>query len=286
MDGVETTNRLRDSGYKKPIVALTANAVSGQADMFLENGFDDFISKPIDLRQMNVVLNKFVRDKQSPEVIEAARQEALEEKSSVKTTPTANTISLSKQKIAGLDIIQGLEKYDDNEKVYLDILRSYLRSTRSALGLIETVTEEGIDDYKITVHGIKGSSYNIFADEVGKEAEILEHAAGDGNLGLIHERNPSLLASTGKLLDNIEGMLSAVDGQASKPKKDKPDNESLAKLLTACTVYDIENVNAAMTEIEEYQYTGDDGLVSWLREKVDILECLQITEKLSVYLEE
>jgi CheY-like chemotaxis protein len=56
-------NILRSIGYDRPIVALTASAVSGQSNMFLKNGFDDFLSKPIDIRQVNTVLNKLVRDK-------------------------------------------------------------------------------------------------------------------------------------------------------------------------------------------------------------------------------
>ena len=63
LDGIETTKRLRSMGYAHPIVALTANALVGQANIFLEEGFDDFISKPIDIRQLNTVLNKLVRDK-------------------------------------------------------------------------------------------------------------------------------------------------------------------------------------------------------------------------------
>ncbi|MDR1246337.1 MAG: response regulator [Clostridiales Family XIII bacterium] len=63
MDGVETTRKLRELGYDAPIVALTANAITGSDKMFLENGFDGFISKPIDIRQLNAVLNKFVRDR-------------------------------------------------------------------------------------------------------------------------------------------------------------------------------------------------------------------------------
>jgi len=62
-DGIETTIELRKIGYKLPIVALTANAVAGQAEIFLENGFDDFISKPIDVRQLNGILKRLIRDK-------------------------------------------------------------------------------------------------------------------------------------------------------------------------------------------------------------------------------
>jgi CheY-like chemotaxis protein len=75
MDGIESTKRIRELGYTNPIVALTANAVAGQSEIFLTNGFDGFISKPIDIHQLNSILKKFVRDKQPPEVIEAANHQ-------------------------------------------------------------------------------------------------------------------------------------------------------------------------------------------------------------------
>jgi CheY-like chemotaxis protein/nitrogen-specific signal transduction histidine kinase len=65
MDGIETVSIIRRLGYKHPIAAFTANAASGQADVFLANGFDAFISKPVDLRLLNDILNKLVRDKHS-----------------------------------------------------------------------------------------------------------------------------------------------------------------------------------------------------------------------------
>ena len=66
MDGIETTQRIRAMGNKDPyfknvpIIALTANAVSGTKEMFLENGFNDFLSKPIDTIRLNIVLEKWV----------------------------------------------------------------------------------------------------------------------------------------------------------------------------------------------------------------------------------
>jgi CheY-like chemotaxis protein/two-component sensor histidine kinase len=74
MDGIETVKIIREFGYTRPIVALTANALVGQADMFMENGFDGFISKPIDIRQLNVTLNKLIRDRYPAETVEAARR--------------------------------------------------------------------------------------------------------------------------------------------------------------------------------------------------------------------
>ena len=76
MDGIEALHILRDMGYTQPVVVLTANAITGQSQVFLQAGFDDFISKPIQTPYLHQVLCKFVRDKQPPEVIAHARKNA------------------------------------------------------------------------------------------------------------------------------------------------------------------------------------------------------------------
>ena len=63
LDGIETVKILRDMGYARPIVALTANALIGQAEEFFKNGFDGFISKPVQGIHLDAILNKFIRDK-------------------------------------------------------------------------------------------------------------------------------------------------------------------------------------------------------------------------------
>jgi len=60
MDGIEVTKILREMGYDKPIVALTANAIQGQAEMFMENGFSGFMAKPIDIKILNSYLVRFI----------------------------------------------------------------------------------------------------------------------------------------------------------------------------------------------------------------------------------
>ena len=67
MDGIETTLKLRENGYRGCIVALTANALVGNSEMFLDNGFNGFISKPIDITQLDIILNEFIRDKHGRE---------------------------------------------------------------------------------------------------------------------------------------------------------------------------------------------------------------------------
>jgi len=63
MDGIETVAKLRELNYSGTIVALTANALVGNSEMFAQNGFDGFISKPIDFNELNIILNKFIRGK-------------------------------------------------------------------------------------------------------------------------------------------------------------------------------------------------------------------------------
>ena len=72
LNGIETMNIMREKGYTQPIVALTANAIIGQAEEFIKRGFDGFISKPIQTVHLNSILVKHIKEKQPKEVIEAA----------------------------------------------------------------------------------------------------------------------------------------------------------------------------------------------------------------------
>ena len=63
IDGFEATKQIRALGYKGTIIALTADVLAGQTEMFTENGFDDIISKPVDIRQLDHVLNRYIREK-------------------------------------------------------------------------------------------------------------------------------------------------------------------------------------------------------------------------------
>jgi CheY-like chemotaxis protein/anti-sigma regulatory factor (Ser/Thr protein kinase) len=271
MDGIETTKRLRDSGYAAPIAVLTANAVTGQADMFLQNGFDAFISKPIDIRHLNSILNKFIGSR------ERLPEENVADEADDSSAVAALMIDTG---IAGIGISKALERYNGDVQLFLRVLRSYAANVRSLLGSIETVCEDTLGDYKITVHGIKGASYDVFAESVGKKSENLEKAAVAGDLDYIREHNPVFLDAAHKLINNVETMINKIDDETPRPKKDKPDRELLEKLADACEFYHMDGVNEAMKEIDLYEYEADDGLGKWLRENVDLMNFGQIAEKL------
>jgi CheY-like chemotaxis protein len=304
MDGIETTKHLREAGYTKPIVALTANAVVGQANVFLQNGFDEFISKPIDIRQLNSVLNRQIRDKQTPETIEdARRQKSLpfevistepndRGQASLPVTPdrTRDAMTADKNEIKlrliskhidGLDIISGIQRYNGDEDTYIRILRSYTASVRKMLNAIEAFNVNNLSDYKIMIHGIKGASFDIFAEKIGQKAEILEDAADNGDLRFIDKKNPGFLEFARHFIGCIEELLISIEAGNQKQKREKPDERLLKSLMYACQEHRMDKVDETMAEIEKFNYEKDEGLTAWLRENVDLVNYTTIAKKLS-----
>ncbi|MCL2810216.1 MAG: Hpt domain-containing protein, partial [Treponema sp.] len=202
---------------------------------------------------------------------------------------TQNEARLLEKEIKGLNIIKGLQRYGCDEKTYLKVLRSYAASVRSMLGIIESfssperseaVTPDKLNDYKIKVHGIKGTSLDIFAGQIGTSAKALEDAAKTDNIEYINDHNSAFLEAAWKMVTDIESLLMGLDAENPKPKKDRPDKEELSKLLAACKNYDMDGADNAMAEIEKFQYESDDGLADWLRESLDRMDLKQIADKL------
>jgi len=282
MDGIEAVKHIRALGYERPIVALTANAVAGQANLFLENGFDDYLSKPIDLRQLNRLLNKMIRDKQTLEVVEAARRAAALRKASMQPDDNIHVRALLlDKKIDGLDISDGIGNMGGDEKAYIQVLRSYAINVRSQLPVIDTVDETTLAKYKVTVHGIKGTSYYIGARRIGDLAKDLEQASDSGDISYVSEHNPLLLEITKKFIDSLDALFSDIDTENPKPVKSEPDREALAKLRDACKSFNMDDLDAAILEIEQYQYESDDGFMDWLREALSNMNLRQIAVRLT-----
>ena len=309
MDGVEATRHIRKMGdddpyYKDvPIIALTANALVGAKQMFFDNGFNDFISKPLDTVKLHNILEKWIpknkREKftAGDSEIEAAALSSIiihgagdDKGSNAETQDNRegfryhSTETWKPNKIAGLDVAKWLERFGGNEESYMKILRPYTSTLRSVLGTIgEVISEDTLATYELAVHSIKGMSHDVCADQLGNDAANLETAAKDRDFDYINKHHPAFIESAWKLVCDLEEMFSVIRIESNKPKKDKPNNEILSRLLTACETYDMDGADAAMAEIDEYQYESDDGLVDWLRQSVDMAEFEEIVERLTDY---
>jgi PAS domain S-box-containing protein len=285
MDGVQVTQILRRHGYEHPIVALTANAIAGQKEMFVKNGLDDALFKPIDIRELNTILLKYIRDKQPASVIEEARNS--HDELNAKDFGMERVLSGSKDKkykfsaVEGLDLQKGLDRYNGDEDTYLKVMRSYISSVNIMLNYIESFDENKLHDYKVRVHGIKGASYDIFADDIAKKASELEQAADEKNIHFIRVNHNELIHDARRFILRLETMLQAAVPKQTKPTRKRIGPELIEKMRIACRDYDMDGVDFAMNEIEKYDYQTDQDLVFWLREQIDILGFSTIYEKLS-----
>ncbi|MDR1966045.1 MAG: response regulator, partial [Synergistaceae bacterium] len=271
MDGVEATSRIRkiEEHEKTPIIALTANAISGMREMFLESGMDDFLTKPIDPAKLDHILRKWIpADKQG-----APPEDTAERKhEDVKIGP-----------IEGVDVEAALRRLGGNAGAYLNVLETYAAYTPAILDKLEAPTEDSLMSYAIEAHGVKGSSYSIGALEVGRLAEDLEAAAKAGNLAEVSEKNGVFLRRARELIERLS-LLRKGDSPA-KEQRNAPPRDALEAMLEASAGYDTNAMTQAMEELDKYSYETEAELVDWLREQIENLEYDLIRKRLSAYLE-
>jgi len=238
MDGIEATKIIRGMGYNRSIVALTANAVTGQADLFLGNGFDDYISKPIDIRQLNIILNKLIRDKQPQQIIETARKQA----KAMKEQPNSDSPPL----------------YAINPR-FAEI---FVRDALKALAILEEISEkndynneENIRSYIINVHGMKSALANIGKIDLSAEASELETAARKEEINILTSETSVFLSSLRAFVDELTLMKKTAAGQ--KMDEDKPYLKlMLLTIKTACEGYDENTADKALAELIKMSWSS------------------------------
>jgi len=230
MDGIEAVRTIREMGYNHTIVALTANALIGREQMFLKNGFDGFISKPIDSRELNLVLNEFIRNKKPPEVVEAARKEQREKGSvhSIISEPNA-----------------------------LEVKKLFIKDAKDAIKTLENIEleGEGLQLYIVTVHGIKSALANIGEKDLSKAALKLERAGEDKNFSVITKETLTFISSLKKLIDSFK---TAKDSSDNKTDISEDDNiylrEKFLVIKSACLAFDKDTAKAALEEINQKKW--------------------------------
>ncbi|MDR1929487.1 MAG: response regulator [Treponema sp.] len=277
MDGIETARIIRGLGGafagKVPIVALTANASAGMTDLFASEGFNGFISKPIDLWLLDGILNQWIRDKHP--------QEAAEAEAAAKSAAAGQGGDpfgdISGLYIEGLDIAGGVERYGG--------LKAYLEITGALCAQAESVVEQLRDprrdlaSYAVAIHGVKGSLFGICAPELGGKAELLERAAKAGSLETILEKTPEFIRQFEELVLKLKKL---EPGQKEKKgRKAKPPEESLAELLKASGEFNLDKMESIINTLAEYDYDSGGEIVPWLQNKLRDLEYGDIIERLS-----
>jgi CheY-like chemotaxis protein len=278
MDGIETARIIRNdigTEYAKtvPIIMLTANALIGNEEMFLKEGFQAFLSKPIDIMRLYAVVNTWVRDKKQEEQLGITGDE-------YKDTTGESDFDISAVSIDGVDLQQVMVRFGGFDN-YIETLASFAANTPLLLETLHNPTAETLAAYAITVHGIKGAGYGICAEQVGREAEALEHAAKAGDLKFVLEQTKSFISSTTQFIAGAARFLETIKPKNTKPVKNTPDTALLAAMRTAAENYDMDAMDKIIAELEQFTYEENDDLVQWLHEQINNSEFDRIIKKLS-----
>ena len=286
MDGLEAVRIIRkeiDSDYARniPIIALTASVDEGEEELFMRGGFQAFLTKPIDVRLMDAILQKWVRDM------------GCEQKCCSGSIPMCNAATrqepgnfrkacmVENPRIEGLEWQTGLNYCAGDKDAYLSIIRSYVDNTAPLIHRICDIDEETLADYTIHVHGIKGSSYSIGAIVIGKQAEELERAARAGDFQLVSRETPLFVENVKKFLNALSNLLKTCSTETDeKPKQHAPNKTLLDQMEEAAANYKIDDLEESMKALECFKYETQAELVIWLREKVNQMDFIAIHERL------
>jgi signal transduction histidine kinase/CheY-like chemotaxis protein len=234
MNGLEATKLIRDLNYKQPIVALTANAVVGSSEMFLANGFDGFISKPIDIRELNTSLNRLIRDKQPPEIIKAAREQIKEQTSA-----------------------------DESEMINKELIKAVVKDLENALPILEDILprldhlpNEELLLFTTLVHGMKSGFANIGEIELSDYANKLEQAGNNGDLDAIASEMTNFIKALKRIIEKNKPENKNESAEVSPADKTYL-KEKLAEIKTACEKIKKKEAKAALDDLKQKLWTRE-----------------------------
>ncbi|HED16048.1 MAG TPA: response regulator [Gammaproteobacteria bacterium] len=237
MDGITATVEIRKlSQYKElPIIAMTANAMAGDRDRCLAAGMNDHVVKPIDIKELFVVLGKWVK------VPEQQRQDFVPQSQTARPEVTL-------PELPGIDTKTGLARVGNNSKLYRNILIKFRDSQADALEQIKQALADGDrQTAERLAHTLKGVCGNVGADKLEKAARELEAAIKTGQ-----ENTDDELAAVRRELAPILEVLAKLEqkAQVTGQNTTAPDLDEMLPMLTKLRSL-LEDDDADATEIVE-----------------------------------
>ncbi len=215
MDGVEALRRIRDElpgGDSLPVVALSANATTDARKMFLEVGFDGFVSKPFRMKDMIEVLKKHL----PAEVIQSG------------------------------EYTEGLQRWE-SEELLQSLMGDYYKLIDSRTKKIQGLFQEGrIRDFTIEVHGMKSSSRMIGATDLSEQFYELEQLGNAENVEEIQRKLPTVLAAFQAYKEKLQPYVKEQE-LVEVPKEEVL--VTLRELKEAADSFDMDVVDVRMEEL-------------------------------------
>jgi signal transduction histidine kinase/HPt (histidine-containing phosphotransfer) domain-containing protein/ActR/RegA family two-component response regulator len=249
MDGIEAAAAIREFNKTVPIIALTANAVSGMRELFLEKGFNDFLSKPIEITKLDAVTAKWLPADKKIKAGKPVKRETFEGGAGIK--------------LPGVDAERGINNVGGKTLEYKKFLAVFLKDARSRLAFFEGFRPGGEPRLFVThVHALKSALATMGAGDLSVTAEELEAAGKSADAGTIREKLPPFAGSLKTLCAAIDGVLKpdtaaknlashADDAGNAKAAPPAALKKSLTALKSALESKDIESIDRFMDELEK-----------------------------------
>ena len=259
MDGIETTTVIRDfeteqaASGRIPIVALTANVVSGMKEMFIEKGFDDFLAKPIDISKLDEILDRWIpREKRESEKLKI-KNEKLEEGKGRSELPI----------ITGVDVKKGIAMTGGTMGLYRQVLALFCKDAEERLPLLKAVlgakepSGAELSVFTTQVHALKSASASIGAAELSAGAAGLEEAGRSTDMAFIRENLPAFVEHLAELVKSIGIALqepSIPQSPVPSPNSQLPTPRSLFnELATALESQNASEIDRVLEELSQKQ---------------------------------
>ena len=194
MDGIETLQRMKQQtdhfNVDTPVIALTANAITGAREEYIEAGFTDYLSKPIHEEELMQILRKYL----PKEMMEMS-----ENTEPVKEEVKGGSLQ---ERFPSLNTQVGLGYCMNDEDFYLEMIDTYIQGDKREM-LAKEYADESWENYKVHAHALKSTSLNIGAEALSEHAKALEFAVKGEDYQYIREHHDEVMAEYECLLKEL-----------------------------------------------------------------------------------
>ena len=251
MDGIQTLHAMKEmkdnKSAGKPCIALTANAIRGVRKMYLDEGFDDYLSKPVDSAKLEELICHYLPEEYIEKVLEVSQDN---------NEDYENFIS-SLSKITEINIEEGLKNCTSPELLYSTLKKYYLAIDEKIKELDNFIETNDLENYGIKVHALKTTSKIIGALSLYHLAEKLEAYCENNNIEELKKEHITLITSYKNFKAILEPLITENDFkiQKSENKRELPQeklSQIINQLIEAANDFDIDSLDNLVKELSEY----------------------------------
>ena len=221
IDGIETYSKMKEKNDHKnvdtPVIVLTANAIVGAKEMYLEKGFSDYLSKPVRYKELIEILVKYLPKNL---IKEKKEKELSDDDKTINDTGREKNVGQTKSGDEGdnfmnksielmfpmLDTVTGMGYCIDDEEFYIEMIQTYVDSDKRE-SLNEAFNKEDWKLYENYAHSVKSCSLNIGAVTLSEHAKSLEYACKGDNYEYINAHHSDFIDEYGDMIDKLVNAL-------------------------------------------------------------------------------